>query len=64
MPDFPEILSLKAMLHTMLSKVEAMEKKMEKKPSKRATDKQARIDRELTRQRKIIARSQYKKIYQ
>lgn len=62
MSDSNEILSLKAILLTALSKVEAMEKKMSGKPSKRVNERQAIFDRETIRQRKIQARRQIKRM--
>lgn len=61
MDDSSEILSLKAILQTALSKVEAWEKKLTKKPSKRALNKKEAIDREIVRQRKRIDRNIRKK---
>lgn len=53
-----EILSLKNLAQTFLSKIEALEKKMVKKPSRRAQNKQAGIDRQYTRLRANILKRQ------
>lgn len=60
MPDFPEILSIKAMLQNALLKVEEIESKMTKQPSKRVSDKQARMDRLMVKKLTIIERSKRK----
>lgn len=61
MEDFPEILSLKAVLLTALEKVDAMEKRMLKKPSKRVQDRQQRVDALIIKKRAMIERNYRKK---
>lgn len=61
MEDFPEILSIKALLLTTLEKVDAIEKKMLKKPSKRMQNRQQRVDILLSKKLAMLERNQQKR---
>lgn len=56
-----EILSLKSVLLTALTKIEAMEKKITKKPSKKAQDFQQGVDAQYARRMKTILKNQQTK---
>lgn len=61
MEDFPEILSIKALLLTTLEKVDAIEKKMMKKPLKRTQNRQQRVDILLSKKLAMLERNQQKR---